>query len=769
VKGFYRRPRVTAFVALGIALSLGTTFATRSSVDALAATASPGPMNLAPNLTVQDKNLDCEAAALAAAFSVRGVQVDTGTDNVQDWIQSQLPVDLRNATDIDGDITWGDPYVDFVGNVNGVEGFAPGDGYGVYYQPIANVVTRVGYTVDAHTGWTTSAIEAEIESGSPVVVWIDFRSLASGIGYPTSTWSAFDGRQIPYTLHEHAVTVLGAFPGHSVTLLDVYSGNQYTYTEDQFTAMRSTFGGMGVAVGPRVVTPPAYPVVSDLSPAAGPVIGGQSVTVTGTGFTPSMTVALGATAVTATDITATGFTFTTPAEAAGYEQLLVTTAGGSNPLTYETGYIYTGLAKYVALTPFRIWDTRASTCVQCSGGRVTSGQIRSVQITGVAGLKVGADPVPATATAVVVNVTAVSSTTGGLLTIYPAGTGRPLASNLNFGPGAITPNLVTVALGQANASDANRELYVYNPIGNVDVVMDVEGYFAPDVQSDPTGQFHSIAPLRVCDTRAGQPANGCNGSGASDHRLGPGAVVKVNVSGVPAGVGGTPSSIPTNGTAQAAVLNLTAIDGTASTYLSVFPPQPNGACAPSASTSTINLLAGAIEANRVFVSLGPASTGGPATDLCVYNSSGSIDFILDANGWFGSATAPLGTQFQAIGPTRVCDTRAGSGTQCAGHTLGTGGTLLVAVAGVAGVPSAGPVAVIGNLTAISLGSAGTYLTAYPADVSPRPNASDLNVLSSVLPNLVAVGLSQGASAGDLRLFNATGSVDALLDVEGWFQ
>ena len=64
----------------------------------------------------------------------------------------------------------------------------------------------------------------------------------------------------------------------------------------------------------------------------------------------------------------------------------------------------------------------------------------------------------------------------------------------------------------------------------------------------------------------------------------------------------------------------------------------------------------------MMVSLGPDATGGPATDVCVYNAVGSIDFVLDANGWFGSSltSTPLGAQFQAIGPTRVCDTRAGS-------------------------------------------------------------------------------------------------------------
>jgi hypothetical protein len=761
-----RVPTATAFVALGIALGIAAAGVAGSSILAKADTA--GPMNLDPSLVVQDKNLDCEAAALAAAFEVRDVPVDTDGLPLQNWIFDQLPEDLRNPIDNDGSITWGDPYVDFVGDVNGEEGFAPGDGYGVYYQPIANVVTQVGYQADAHTGWTTSSIEAEIESGSPVVVWIDFRSLASGVGYATSTWTAFDGRQIPYTLHEHAVTVLGAYPGHSVTLLDVFSGNQYTYSESQFTAMLSTFGGMGVAVGPHVVIAPPNPVVASLSPAAGPDSGGQTVTVSGTGFDSTMTVTMGATAVTPSAITSTTFSMTTPAEGDGYEQLTVTTAEGSNPLNAGAGYMYTALAKYVALTPFRILDTRATSCVQCGVGALATSQARTVQITGVTGLAAGADPVPPTATAIVVNVTAVASTTGGLLTIYPTGTGLPRASNLNFGPNSITPNLVTVALGQTTAADPNREVTIYNPIGVVEVVADVEGYFVPDTQSDPTGQFHPIAPLRVCDTRAGEPANDCNHGAAGDHRLGADAVVKVNVSGVPSGVGSAPASIPTDG-AAAAVLNLTAIGGTASTYLSVYPPQADGVCATAADTSTINLDADSTEANRVIVSLGPDATGEPTTDVCVYNSVGSIDFILDASGWFGSGSSPRGTQFQAIGPTRVCDTRAGSGTPCAGHTLTSGGTLLVAIAGVAGVPSTRPVAIIGNLTAISLGSTGTYLTTYPADGSPRPNASDLNVLSSVLPNLVVVGLSQASPAGSIDLFNASGSVDVVLDVEGWFQ
>ncbi len=760
----------TFFTVLGLAVSVAAVGLVGSTVPAFATTTHPGPLNLDPYLTIQDKNLDCEAAALAAAFIARDISVDTGVANLQNWIFDQLPDDRRNAISSGGHITWGDPYTDFVGNVNGVEGFGPGDGYGVYYQPIANVVTKVGHTVTASTGWTTSSIEAEIELGNPVVVWIDFRSLFSHAGYATSTWTAFDGRKIPYTLHEHAVTVLGTYPGHSVTLLDVYSGKQYTYSELQFTSMLSTFGGMGVAVGPPVVVPPPYPVVASLAPAAGPVTGGQAVTVSGTGFAAGMTVTLDGTAVTATGITSTSFDLRTPAHAAGYAQLKVTTSKGSNPLTANAGYVFTALANYVALTPFRILDTRARTCVQCGPGGLAANQTRTVQITGVTGPSGGADQIPATATAIVMNVTAVASTTGGLLTIYPTGTALPRASNLNFGAGTATPNLVTVTLGQTSVSAVERDVNIYNPIGSLNVVADVEGYFLPAASSDPTGEFHSISPLRVCDTRPTQAANACNQHAGTDHRLGPNSVAKINVSGVPSGVAGTPSSIPSDGTAQAAVFNLTAIGGTVPTYLSVFPSLADGSCRASSSTSTLNVAGGATRANRVMVSLGPDATGGPATDVCVYNAVGSIDFVLDANGWFGSSlpSTPLGAQFQAIGPTRVCDTRAGSGTPCSGHALGTGGTLPIGVAGVAGIPKHGPVAVIANLTAVSP-STTTYLIAYPADVTPRPNASDLNIVGPVLPNLVVVGLSQLAPAGSIRLFNASGNVNAVLDVEGWFQ
>ena len=516
------------------------------------------------------------------------------------------------------------------------------------------------------------------------------------------------------------------------------------------------------------------PVVTSVAPTGGPATGGQTVSVTGTGFVAGMSVTLGDTTVTPTHVTATSFQFTTPAGAPGLTHVNVTVAIGTSADATGAGYVYTPLASYFPLTPFRILDTRSASCIQCAGGKLRPGGTRTVPITSVSGLAGGADLVPPTATAVVLNVTAVNDTSSSLLTVYPTGTGRPRASNLNFAAHTASANLVTVALGQNGTSDSDHEINIFNAVGSVDVVADLEGYFAPQSAASPIGEFHPIAPLRVCDTRAHLAANPCNGNGGnvSDNTIGAGGVLKVNLAGVTSSGG----SIPGDGTAGAAVLNLTAVSGSVATYLSVFPTDAHGGCTiPGGGTaphfSTLNVSDHIALANRVMVPTGPDSAGGNDSAVCVYNALGNINVVIDANGWYGSASAPTGKQYQAIGPSRICDTRAGSGTLCAGHMLTPGGVETIAVAGVGGVPSLGAVAVIANLTAVD-GTAATLFTLYPASLGKAPTASDLNVgPGTALPNLAVVQLDTtgDGSAGEVKLYNGLGDINAVIDVEGWFQ
>ena len=139
---------------------------------------------------------------------------------------------------------------------------------------------------------------------------------------------------------------------------------------------------------------------------------------------------------------------------------------------------------------------------------------------------------------------------------------------------------------------------MFNYAGTTDVVVDVAGYY--------TDGFHPVAPARIVDTR----------SGACGVRLGPGETRQVAV----AGAAGVPA-----GTAGAVALNVTVVNPTASTYLTVWPsgqPQPG--------SSNVNAIVGTVP-NMVTVGLGADGR------VSVYNYAGSTDVLIDVAGWFDGA------------------------------------------------------------------------------------------------------------------------------------
>ncbi|MEZ5257798.1 MAG: hypothetical protein R2705_13150 [Ilumatobacteraceae bacterium] len=106
-----------------------------------------------------------------------------------------------------------------------------------------------------------------------------------------------------------------------------------------------------------------------------------------------------------------------------------------------------------------------------------------------------------------------------------------------------------------------------------------------------------------------------------------------------------------------------------------------------------------------------------------------------------------GSVSSAITPTRVLDTRAGTGAPSA--KLSANGTLTLQVAGAAGVPSEGATAVTMNVTVTQPETDG-YLTVWPCDES-RPEASNLNFLAGQdIPNLVTVKLSASGTVRSSR-------------------
>ncbi|MGW3448360.1 PKD domain-containing protein [Streptomyces sp. NPDC001076] len=122
----------------------------------------------------------------------------------------------------------------------------------------------------------------------------------------------------------------------------------------------------------------------------------------------------------------------------------------------------------------------------------------------------------------------------------------------------------------------------------------------------------------------------------------------------------------------------------------------------------------------------------------------------------------VGPSYVATGPSRVLDTRNGTGA--AKRQVGPGGVVRLKVLGVGGVPASGVTAVTLNVTDTGA-TASSYVTAYP-DGTTRPAASDLDFTAGrTNPNLVTVRVGTG---GCVDLYNAHGHVDLIADVEGYF-
>ncbi len=248
--------------------------------------------------------------------------------------------------------------------------------------------------------------------------------------------------------------------------------------------------------------------------------------------------------------------------------------------------------EFVPVVPARITDTRAGSGSPNAGSKLGAGATLDVQVTGTGGIPfAGVD-------SVVLNVTAVNQTATSFFTVFPTGTSRPTASNLNWTPGDTVPNRVIVPAGNGG------KVSIFNAAGAADVVVDVNGYFTDQHASGAS--FTAVVPARIKDTRTGPGPTG---------KLGAGATSTLTV----AGAGGVPGS-----GATAVIINVTVANPTTASFLTVY---PTGASRPVA--SDLNFIAGQAVPNLVVVKL---SAGG---QINIFNAAGSTNVIVDVVGWFG--------------------------------------------------------------------------------------------------------------------------------------
>ncbi len=228
-------------------------------------------------------------------------------------------------------------------------------------------------------------------------------------------------------------------------------------------------------------------------------------------------------------------------------------------------------AGYTPMTPSRLVDTRPGAAASALRGALVADTPVTVKVAGTAG-------VPAGATAVSLNLTAVLPKVAVYVAAYPCTATAPVVSNVNALAGSIVANRVVVDL------DASGSVCVVAN-GAVDLVIDVTGSYGPG-----GSRYTASTPSRLADTRT---------------------------SGRLADWGQLVVTVPGGG--KAAAVSVTVVNPRAAGFVSVAP------CGTRPPSSSLNYVAGDLVTNLADTALDSAGR------LCV-SSSVATDVVVDLAG-----------------------------------------------------------------------------------------------------------------------------------------
>lgn len=384
-----------------------------------------------------------------------------------------------------------------------------------------------------------------------------------------------------------------------------------------------------------------------------------------------------------------------PSRALGYGRLTLGSTAGVAPVPG---------AGYVPLRPRKVLDTRTRL-----GGHHRKLGAGSTVTFRVAHL-------PSTATAVALNVTALTPTATTSLGVYQGGTGWPGTTNLRLSRSDPTVTaFVTVSLDRRRHTVSIR-----NARGHVNVLVSVIGYFRT---TSSTG-YVQVSPRTVLDTRSRV--------GGHHAPLRNRSRVAVNPH-LPAA-------------ATAAVVNLTALGVTGHGYFGL-----SNTCTNATYQLTSNRTARTVMA---IVRLNSANR------MCLRFAGTRADVRIQVVGYF----APhRGYRFHPVlTPTRIVDTARGIGGRLPA-ALRSGRSSTYYGGGVNGVPLRARAMFVG-LTDTSATSTG-YLAPFAGSRRPhRVSASVTFARHRASDNSAVIGLS-GHRFG---VFNSRGSTGLTVDVYGYF-
>ena len=204
--------------------------------------------------------------------------------------------------------------------------------------------------------------------------------------------------------------------------------------------------------------------VTSVTPVSGPIGGGTTVSIRGSGFMSGAEVNFGG--VAATGVVVTGpatLTAVTVPHATGLADVTVTIPG-PHSATLAQAFFYAPTPTpldYFTLTPCRLVDTRSS-----EAPALGAFERRVWTVAGRCG-------VPLTAKALVLNVTVVGPTAPGHIRLAP-GNGLTETSAINFSPGQTRANN---AIAMLSTDDTGTLAATNRSTGTVHLILDVSGYF----------------------------------------------------------------------------------------------------------------------------------------------------------------------------------------------------------------------------------------------------------------------------------------------------
>lgn len=256
----------------------------------------------------------------------------------------------------------------------------------------------------------------------------------------------------------------------------------------------------------------------------------------------------------------------------------------------------TGTDQFYPLAPCRIIDTRHGQY----GGTLPANQESYYPLESIN----SNCAIPSTngaPTAYSLNITVLPAPGGlGYLTVWPHGETRPTVSTLNDLTGTIVANAAIVPAG------SNHETAFYPSGNNTDLLVDVNGYFAPAGGSGALS-LYPVTPCRAFDSRKIPPGQPFQGQW-------------------PGGIGMTASSCAPPASAQAFVLNATVVPNGYMGFLTLWP----GGTGLMPVVSTLNAIDGFITSNMAIVPSGVSPNQGY---INAYTEA-LTQLILDISGYF---------------------------------------------------------------------------------------------------------------------------------------